>query len=384
MPYLTSIAIDSFSIEANKTIIFVRRVAILMGERELLVQIRCRATSAEMKKRITIQDIARAAKVSKSTVSRVLNKSMTVDREMKQAVLKAMHSLNFRPNLIAQGLATGQSMIIGVIAQTLGSPFYAEVASGIISGLAETGYLPVFVDGRWNVDIETAAIRTLLDRQVDGLILIGGNLEAKLLQELIGDQPLVLLAQNVPSLADRCIQSDNRIGGFLATEYLIQLGHTEIVHIVGIPSHRDSQDRFAGYRDALEKHQIPFNENLVVTGNFDCPSGAQAVETLLARQQSFSAIFAANDEMALGAQQALRRHALSVPEDVSIVGFDNQYKSEFHNPPLTTVAQSATEMGVEAAKAILKQILGEPISVKVIPVKMIIRESAVKKNSRPA
>jgi LacI family transcriptional regulator len=286
-----------------------------------------------------------------------------------------MSSMNFKPNALARGLARGQSMTIGVVTQTIGSPFYAIVAHGVIAALTGSDYFPIFVDGQWQTELETAAIKNLLDRQVDGIIVIGGNLKAEQLKSAFGKRPFVLVAQTVPGFEDRCIRVDNVAAGYLATEHLLKLGHRQIAHLLGIPDHRDAQDRLAGYRQALQDYGVEFCQQLVIQGSFDCPSGVEATEKLLDSGQDFTAIFAANDEMAFGAQLALHRRKIKVPEQVSVIGIDDQYFSAFQNPPLTTVAQPAAEMGAAAAGILIKLINGEKHVAKTFPVELVVRES---------
>jgi LacI family transcriptional regulator len=330
-------------------------------------------------KTITIQDIAEKAQVSKSTVSRVLNNTTPVDERKRSAVLKAMKQLDYRPNLFARGLAGGQSLTIGVVTQNLGSPFYDSVTQGVISGLSGKDYSPIFADGQWSSKIEAAAIRTLLNRQVDGLILVGGKLSASELTSLVGEKPAVLVAQSLPGWEDRSICIDNVEAGFKATQFLIDLGHKEIAHITGIADHADAIDRLNGYKQALQANGIPINERLIAEGNFSSQSGVLAAEFLLSQARSFSALFAANDEMAYGARLAFYRKGIRVPEDVSIIGFDNQPAAAFLTPPLTTVAQPAREMGVAAAEMILRQLAGETFSPPEFPVRIVVRESVYRR-----
>lgn len=333
-----------------------------------------------MQRKITIQDIAEKAKVSKSTVSRVLNDTTPVNESKKAAVLKAMEQLNFQPNVFARSLAGGQSMTLGVVTQNIGSPFYDSVTQGVISALSGTQYFPLFVDGQWDPELEAAAIRTLLNRQVDGLVLIGGTSSAKQLRDLVGDKPTVVVARSLSGWEDRCIHIDNIEAGLKATRFLIELGHRDIAHISGIADHQDARDRLAGYKQALKEAGIKFNPRWVAEGNFSSQSGVIAMESLLARSVLFTAIFAANDEMACGARLALYRRGIRVPDDVSIIGFDNQPAAAFQTPPLTTVAQPAREMGAAAAQMILNQLTGDhSAAIPQFPVEIIVRETAIRR-----
>jgi LacI family transcriptional regulator len=332
-----------------------------------------------MKNKVTIQDIARKANVSKSTVSRVLNKTTPVEENKRVAVEAAMKQLNYRPNAFARGLAGGQSMTIGVVTQNIGSPFYDAVTQGVISALSATEYSPIFVDGQWNRGIEATAIRTLINRQVDGLILIGGNLPAAELVTLIESKPVVFVAQRLAGWEKCCLSVDNVEAGFRATQFLLELGHREIAHIAGIMEHIDAIERLEGYRKALLQAGLTPDPKLLAEGNFSSQSGVLAVESLLARGVPFSAIFAANDEMACGARLAFYRRGIRVPEDVSIIGFDNQPASAFMTPPLTTVAQPSREMGAAAARGILQQIAGEDFQLPNFPVQIVVRESVIRR-----
>jgi LacI family transcriptional regulator len=328
---------------------------------------------------VTIQDIALRAKVSKSTVSRVLNNTTPVEDRKRAAVLRAMRQLKYKPNLFARGLASGQSMTIGVVTQNIGSPFYDAVTQGVVTGLNGTDYSPIFADGQWSTELEAAAIRTLLERQVDGFIMIGGKLSGADLQSLLADKPTILVAQSLPGWEDRCVRIDNVVAARKATQFLIDHGHREIAHIAGIADHADAIDRLEGYRQALQASAIAINRNLIAEGNFSSQSGVLAAEFLLSQARSFSAIFAANDEMAYGARLALYRRGVRVPEDVSIIGFDNQPTAAFVTPPLTTVAQPARQMGSAAAEMILDQLAGRPCHPPSFPVEIVVRESVIRR-----
>lgn len=326
-------------------------------------------------KNITIQDIADTANVSKSTVSRVLNNSTPVEKKKRAAVLKAMKKLNFKPNVFARILAGGQSMTLGVVTQNIGSPFYDSVTMGVVKGLAGTDYSPIIADGQWNQELEVAAIKTLIDRQVDGIIMVGGDLDSHALEEACDGVPMVLVARQLTGWNDRCVWIDNVAAAKKATQYLIEAGHRNIAHVAGIRNHQDAIDRLLGYRQALTEAQLDASDELVVQGDFSGQSGVLAVESLLIRGVTFSAVFAANDEMASGVRLALHHRGIRVPEDVSIIGFDDQPNSAFMTPPLTTVSQPAQKMGQAASNLLIKMIANEPYQIPELPVDLVIRES---------
>lgn len=331
------------------------------------------------KQKTTILDIAKKANVSPSTVSRVLRDSAGVADDKREAVLNAVTELNYRPNVFAQSLASGQSMTIGVLTQNFGSPFYDGILLGILQELEYSNYFPLFADGRWQESLEQRALQTLLDRRVDGLILIGGQLSEELLQPIAARTPLIVVARELQTMPDHCIYVDNVQAAYQVTRYLIEMGHRDIAHITATMSYQDTVldvlQRYQGYQQAMQEARLGPDPQLVVEGNLQRQSGVLAVETLLARGRPFSAIFAANDQMASGARLALFRKGIRVPEDVSIIGFDDESGAAYMIPPLATVQQPALELGQAAAAAVLNLINGKPTETHAFQAKLIIRES---------
>lgn len=330
------------------------------------------------KRSATIQDIAKIANVSKSTVSRVINNTTHVAPEKRDAVLNAMKELDFQPNVFARGLARGQSMTIGVLTQIIGSPFYDLVTQGVIEALNGTSYSPIVVDGRWNIDSEVTALKTLLDRQVDGLVIVGGTLSVEKLTSVRESKPLIMVAREISEFEKHCVHINNFKAAYEATEYLIRLGHTKIAHIQGIPSHDDAIQRLAGFKAAMTDAGLSVDESLIYEGDFHGQSGLMGVEVLLQRSVEFTALFVANDEMAFGAQLGLYRRNIKVPDDVSIIGFDDQPTAAFTTPPLTTVKQPALQMGSAASKALVSILEGNSFELPEVQAKLVIRESTAR------
>lgn len=332
--------------------------------------------------KVTISDIAERANVSASTVSRVLRNSAGVANNKRDAVLRAVSELNYQPNIFAQSLASGQSMTVGVLTQNFGSPFYDGILQGILLGMEETDYWPLFADGRWQPAIEQQALELLLARRVDGLILVGGQIEEDRLHKVAVNTPLVVVAREIPTMIDQCLYMDNFQAAYRATHYLLDMGHRDIAHITAPTVYQDIIDdvhkRYLAYQQALRDAGIEPDPRLVVEGNLLQQSGVLAVEMLLARGRPFSAIFAANDQMAFGARLALYRRGIRVPEDVSLVGFDNEPSAAYTVPPLTTVRQPAVEMGREAAQAVLSLIDGKSPDLEPFRGELIIRESVAR------
>ena len=329
-----------------------------------------------MTKSVTIHDIARAAGVSPSTVSRVLNGTTPVAPEKRLAVLAAVDNLKYRPNMVAQGLARGRSTVVGVLTQDIASPFYGEILKGIEQRLRGSAYHALVVSGNWDIKQEIEALDLLIARRVDALIVLGGQLPDEQLRRLAEQLPLVMVGRSVEGLEERCLRVDDFQGAYRATRYLTELGHTRIAHITGLLSHHDSIDRRDGYRRVLADAGIEVDADLIVEGNFTEQSGLIGVEVLLTRGVLFTAILAANDQMAYGARLALFRRGIRVPEDISLVGFDDQPASAYATPPLTTMRQPTIEMGTCAAQAVLRLMAGEPLLPATFDTHLIVRESA--------
>jgi LacI family transcriptional regulator len=340
--------------------------------------------AAGSEKKITIMDIAEKANVSPSTVSRVLRGSAEVAEAKREAVIQAVEELQYRPNIFAQSLASGQSMTIGVLTQNFGSPFYDGILQGILLGLEKSDYWPLFADGRWQPNVELNALHLLLDRRVDGLIILGGQLPEEKLQAVARQTPLIVVGRSVAALPENSLYLDNYAGGYHATRYLIEMGHRDIVHItapyVNPVAINDIEQRYQGYQQAILDAGWQLDPRLVVEGNLQQQSGVLAVEMLMARGRPFSAIFAANDQMAFGARLALYRRGIRVPDDVSLVGFDDEAFAPYMVPPLTTMRQPAVDMGRTAASAILDMLhRKKKPQVPLFEAELVVRESVARR-----
>ena len=331
------------------------------------------------KSKVTILDIAEKAQVSASTVSRVLRNSAVVAEEKRDAVMQAIAELDYRPNIFAQSLASGQSMTIGVLTQNFGSPFYDGILQGILLGLEDSEYWPLFADGRWQPTIEQQALDLLLDRRVDGIIVIGGQISEEILQKVAAKVPLLVVARQLQTMPNNCLYLDNFQAAYQVTKYLLDMGHRDIAHLTASVVYQetvnDIQQRYLGYQQALRDAGLEPDPRLVVEGNLQQQSGVLAVEMLLSRGRPFSAIFTANDQMAFGARLALYRRGIRVPEDVSLMGFDDESSAAYMVPPLTTARQPSVSLGQAAAQAILQMMNGRPADLPVFAAELIIRES---------
>ena len=253
-----------------------------------------------IEEKVTIHDIASKAGVSISTVSRVLNNNTSVREGSRKAVLEAVSELNYHPNIFASGLAGGRSKTIGVITQYVASPFFDLILRGIMEEMEGSEYHALFADGRWQPEKERRSIEMFVDRMIDGLIILGGVMPESELIAIGQRLPLILIGRDIPDLEGCCIPLDNFGGAYEATRHLIENGHRKIVHLTGILRHEDAAQRLSGYKQAMQDHDLGFDD-LIVEGDFSEQSGVMAVEKLLNGGPTFTAIFAANDRSAVGA-----------------------------------------------------------------------------------
>ncbi len=327
--------------------------------------------------KVTLEMVAQSAGVSPSTVSRILNGTAVVSDDKRQAVDHAIATLGFVPNPVARGLAGGRTLSVGVITQTIDSPFFGGALRGIEGELSAAGYSPLFVSGQWNAAHEARCIDVLRSRRVDGIIVLAGRLGDAALTAVAHNLPVVVTGRSLKAAGLMSLDFDNFEGGRLATHHLLQLGHRRIAFITGDTRHPDAKERHRGYRAALEAAGLTPDPALVVPGQYTEDSGRLAVERLLDSRVPFSAIFAANDQMAFGAALGLHRRRLHVPHDVSLVGFDDVATATFSIPPLTTVHHPVVEMGQIAARAMLQLLAGETPDAQLPAPRLVVRESTL-------
>ncbi len=326
--------------------------------------------------KVTLEMVAAAAEVSPSTVSRILNGTAVVSDDKRAAVDAAIARLGFAPNPAARALAGGRSLSVGVVTQAIDSPFYGSALRGIEDQLSLAGYSPLFVSGHWIASHEARCIEVLRSRRVDGIIVLTGRLGDAALTATARQLPVVVTGRKLQAPGLYSLYFDDFEGARLATHHLLSLGHRRIAFISGDMRHFDAKERQRGYRAAIEAAGLPYDAALVLPGNFTEASGLMAVERLLDSRAPFTAIFAANDQMAQGAGLGLYRRKLRVPDDVSLVGFDDLASSVYSMPPLSTVHHPVQEMGQLAAVAMLKLLAGEtPTSTPPAP-RFMARESS--------
>jgi DNA-binding LacI/PurR family transcriptional regulator len=301
-----------------------------------------------------MEDVARLAGVSRALVSLVMRESPKVSERSRRAVLNAAERLGYRPNLLARNLASRRTLTIGVLLNDLHNPFFADVADGILEEADRTDYRVLFSTGRRRPADEAQAVEAFLELRVDGIILVSPHIPASRIEATAEEVPLVVVGRALRSHAVDTVSNDERVGADLAVEHLVALGHERIVHIDG-GSGAGGPPRRAGYRRAMRRRGLAERAR-VVHGDFTERSGARAISDLLGDGDLPTAIFAANDLSAVGALDRLEEAGLRVPDDVSLIGYDNTGLAAMHHTSLTTIDQPRAAMGRLAVVSLLERI----------------------------
>lgn len=332
---------------------------------------------------VTLEEVARVAGVSRSTVSRVINEQPSVRPETRERVWQAIHECGYRPDPVARSLVTRRTQIIGVVipeavAQLFADPFFPLLLRGATETCNAQHYqliLALFDDPSKERDLYE---RVLRNGYVDGVVVASASLADPLISHLEEDGiPFVSVGRH-PSKDVHFVDADNVSGAHMAVEHLIRLGHRRIATICGRLDMAAGKDRLRGYRQALEAHRIPVQNELIVEGDFSEASGMAAMPPLLSA--SPSAVFSASDTMAIGALKALRRAGLRVPEDIALVGFDDIPVASVVEPALTTVRQPIERLGSMAVEVLLGLLrdapdVRAPTHKIILPAELIVRES---------
>ena len=308
-----------------------------------------------MTRRPTINDVAARAGVSKSLVSLAIRGSDRVSEESRTLIMQAAEELGYRPNAAARSLADRRSHTVGVLLHDLHNPIFAQVLDGVQEVVRGHGYRTMLVTGHGDPDREEAEISSLLEFQVEGLILISHRLDPRLARRVARECPVVVVMRSdITGMGITTVCTDDHAGARAATEHLISLGHSRVAHISGSQS-AIAHDREAGYREAMASAGLS-SEIVVVPGDFTEVSGRDSARRLLEEHPEVTAVFVANDLSALGALSALQEAGRRVPEDVSVVGFDGMSLAALGSLNLTTMAQPLEEMGREAADHLFRRI----------------------------
>jgi LacI family transcriptional regulator len=306
----------------------------------------------------TIKDVAKHAGVSTSTVSHVLNKTRFVSTDIIDRVTNAVDVLNYTPSALARSLKLKNTRTFGMLVTTSVNPFFAEVVKGVERRCYEKGYNLLLCNTEGDLKRLNFNIDMLLQKQVDGLLIMSDEIANQSINIFSRHKPVPTVVLDFGETTFPCdkIQNNSRHGGYLATQYLINKGHRQIACISGPHEKQATSERFAGYEQAMNEANIKIDEDWHAFGNFDCEGGQQAFEAILATRKMPSAIFVCNDMMAMGVINAASKHGLSVPSDLSIVGYDDINLAKFITPSLTTIHQPKFNLGRKAFDTLLDQI----------------------------
>ncbi len=325
--------------------------------------------------RVSIKDIAKAAGVSHSTVSRALSNNPLVAEATRGRIQKIARDLAYTPNAIARGLVTQHTRTVGVIVTALTDPFAGEIFRGIEEVAADNDYRLFLGTSHADPVHEVNLVKGLREWRVDGVIVASsrvGSLYMPLLKEI--GVPIVLINNQHGGPFIQSVGVDNVASACIATRHLIEQGHRVIGYMKGPPEHASSDDRLLGYRRALAQAHIPFDPSLVQSGNGRVDGGVQALG-FLSRSPVPTAIFCYNDMTAIGALRALKARGLRVPQDISLVGFDDIEFASYVDPPLTTICQPKDEMGRLAMQMVIDLLHGKTITDVLMPGELVVRES---------
>lgn len=322
----------------------------------------------------TIKEIAAIANVSVATVSRALQRPEVVSEATRQRIHEVVKRLGYTPNALARNLRTARTRLIVALLPDITNPFFSEVIRGIEQVAHESGYSVLLGETQSSLVREQAYADMVAARQADGIITMSHRVPKIPIQ---GRLPVVNACEYVKDRQISSVYVDNVAAAGAAVDYLVTLGHRDIAFIAGPRSSPICVDREQGYRLALKRAKIPADAALSASGDFSIEAGERAIELLLSQRRSFTAVFCANDEMAIGAMRALSSHGLRIPQDVSVVGFDDIRFARYTTPALTTVAQPKNALGREAM-AMMIELLADP---QVPPRKRVLSADLVVRGS---
>lgn len=314
----------------------------------------------------TMLEVAKKAGVSKATVSRVLSGKGYVSEATKVQVYQAIEQTGYRPNLLARNLASSKSQCIGlVVTNTLyNGNYFSELLSQAAKKLEANGRQLILMDGKHSAREEQQAIEFLLDLRCDAVMIYPRFLSVDEMDNIISQhkQPIMVVNRKLRKNQSHCICCDHKGSSFNATKYLIERGHRDIVFITGSMDSPTAIERLSGYKDALNSFGIAQRNELIISGNWTPACGTRAIASLLENKTAFSAVLASNDEMAIGVLKKLNESAIRVPEEVSVIGFDNIPTAPYLIPSLSSVKDPVSDMVTEVISRLISMLDGGYLS----------------------
>lgn len=329
---------------------------------------------------VSITDIAKAAGVSPSTVSRALQDHPRISRERRTAIQALAATMGYRPSQVARSLVTGHTRTLGVVVTDVTDPFVAEVMKGVEEAGRECGYSLLFAASHRDPERELEAMRLLLDRQVDGMVVISGRAGMRYgqMRSATGQPlawPLVLINNREPGPGIYSVRMDNQRGAEAAVAYLAALGHQRIAFVAGPAQGRSSRERLEGYRTGMAA-LTPRGAEWVVAGAGLLEDGPRALAALRDLARRPTAVLCYNDLAAIGLLSAAAAEGVRVPRDLAVVGYDNIPLSAYSTPPLTTIDQPKAQMGRRAVEMCVAALKGQPVENVVLEGRLVVRASA--------
>jgi LacI family transcriptional regulator len=327
---------------------------------------------------VTIYDVAREANVSMATVSRVVNGNPNVKPSTRKKVLEAIERLGYRPNAVARGLASKKTTTVGVIIPDISSIFFAELARGIEDIATMYKYNIILSNSDQNKDKELHLLNTMLGKQVDGILFMGGYISEEHVAEFKKSPvPIVLAATIEENNIIPSVNIDYEQAAYDAVSFLIEKGHKRIAYVTGPADDPINNKKLAGYRRALEQYGLTYDETLVIEGDYSYDSGIEAYEKIAELDEQPTAVFVGTDEMALGVIHSAQDHGVNIPEQLEVVGFDNTRLATMVRPRLTTVVQPMYDIGAVAMRLLTKYMNKEHVEnhIVVLPHRIEYRQS---------
>ncbi len=311
----------------------------------------------------TMRNVADRSGVSVQTVSAVVNNKPGITPETRERVMEVVRQLGYRPHSVARSLRTRRTRMIALVVSDIANPSFSTIASAAEDQAHPAGYSLVVYNTHDDIERAASDMRTTIERWVDGVLFVSAEDQMTSLHTLQSVKiPSVAIDRIPENYSGASVTLDNFKAGHMAAEHLVQLGHQRIAHISGPLKLRLARERYRGFRESLLSHGLNPEMYPAGEGNWDCEDGFRAMQQLLAHKPPPTALFAANDRMALGAIQAAYQAGLHVPDDISIIGLDDIEVARFQVPPLTTVRQSFDDLATHGVRLLLNIVEGNEIS----------------------